>query len=331
MANIYDFNSATLGFDSYDSNLIAKDIIIAQDQLFGSPAQPTYDYQATFAFNSPQHHHHQHNYSLSSFASAATPAQPNPIFCDPKALALPEMYPDMSQCYDVAPFSSLLLAQDNALNAISVPTPTPSPEPRKRAFEQDDEDEEEEEYKKIKYTFDYLPSPRDEEHDDLTAVAHVDFQFTSPVSMDIIDPVVVPVIAVPAPVAKKQPKKKLTGSPKKESTSPASSSSSSSEEESTTPMVVYRRGRKPASTDDDDSSKTFVCAHCSRRFRRQEHLKRHFRSLHTREKPFGCKECGKTFSRSDNLAQHARTHAKHGHAHCDPAVAAPEVARRRVR
>ena len=227
MANIYDFNSASLGFDSYDTNLFAKDIIIAQDQLFGNSAQPAYDYQATFAFNSPQHHH-QHNYSLSSFASAAAPAQPNPIFCDPKALALPEMYPDMSQCYDVAPFSSLLLAQDNALNAISVPTPTPSPEPRKRAFEEDDEDEEEEEYKKIKYTFDYLPSPRDEDHDELAAVTQVDFQFTSPVSMEIIDPVVapvVPVVAVPAPVAKEQPKKKLTASPKKEATPPASSSS----------------------------------------------------------------------------------------------------------
>lgn len=72
--------------------------------------------------------------------------------------------------------------------------------------------------------------------------------------------------------------------------------------------VVYRRGRKPTAV--DDSSKTFMCQHCGRRFRRQEHLKRHFRSLHTREKPFACKQCGKTFSRSDNLAQHARTHAK---------------------
>ena len=38
MANIYDFNSASLGFDSYDTNLFAKDIIIAQDQLFGNSA-----------------------------------------------------------------------------------------------------------------------------------------------------------------------------------------------------------------------------------------------------------------------------------------------------
>lgn len=67
-----------------------------------------------------------------------------------------------------------------------------------------------------------------------------------------------------------------------------------------------RRGRKQSLT--EDPSKQFVCDLCNRRFRRQEHLKRHYRSLHTREKPFECNECGKKFSRSDNLAQHARTH-----------------------
>lgn len=67
-----------------------------------------------------------------------------------------------------------------------------------------------------------------------------------------------------------------------------------------------RRGRKQSLT--DDPSKTFICTLCSRRFRRQEHLKRHYRSLHTHDKPFECKECGKSFSRSDNLSQHARTH-----------------------
>jgi len=67
-----------------------------------------------------------------------------------------------------------------------------------------------------------------------------------------------------------------------------------------------RRGRKQSLT--EDPSKTFVCTLCSRRFRRQEHLKRHYRSLHTHDKPFECNECGKKFSRSDNLAQHARTH-----------------------
>lgn len=72
------------------------------------------------------------------------------------------------------------------------------------------------------------------------------------------------------------------------------------------PISVNRRGRKQSLT--DDPSKTFVCSLCSRRFRRQEHLKRHYRSLHTQDKPFECNECGKKFSRSDNLAQHARTH-----------------------
>ena len=69
---------------------------------------------------------------------------------------------------------------------------------------------------------------------------------------------------------------------------------------------VVRRGRKQSLT--EDPSKTFVCNLCFRRFRRQEHLKRHFRSLHTQDKPFSCGECGKKFSRSDNLSQHARTH-----------------------
>ena len=69
---------------------------------------------------------------------------------------------------------------------------------------------------------------------------------------------------------------------------------------------VARRGRKQSLT--EDPTKTFVCTLCSRRFRRQEHLKRHYRSLHTHDKPFECSECGKKFSRSDNLSQHARTH-----------------------
>lgn len=70
--------------------------------------------------------------------------------------------------------------------------------------------------------------------------------------------------------------------------------------------AVNRRGRKQSLT--EDPSKTFVCELCNRRFRRQEHLKRHYRSLHTHDKPFECHECGKKFSRSDNLSQHARTH-----------------------
>ncbi|KAJ6446306.1 cutinase g-box binding protein [Purpureocillium lavendulum] len=90
----------------------------------------------------------------------------------------------------------------------------------------------------------------------------------------------------------------------------ASESDGNSGSESTPAPVsapTNRRGRKQSLT--EDPSKTFVCDLCNRRFRRQEHLKRHYRSLHTQDKPFECNECGKKFSRSDNLAQHARTHA----------------------
>ena len=81
---------------------------------------------------------------------------------------------------------------------------------------------------------------------------------------------------------------------------------SSTDTAATSVQPIARRGRKQSLT--DDPSKTFVCTLCSRRFRRQEHLKRHYRSLHTHDKPFECNECGKKFSRSDNLSQHARTH-----------------------
>ncbi|KAK4240664.1 hypothetical protein C8A03DRAFT_41874 [Achaetomium macrosporum] len=88
----------------------------------------------------------------------------------------------------------------------------------------------------------------------------------------------------------------------------SSESNSGSDNARSTPLPAptSRRGRKQSLT--EDPSKTFVCDICNRRFRRQEHLKRHYRSLHTQEKPFECGECGKKFSRSDNLAQHARTH-----------------------
>lgn len=82
---------------------------------------------------------------------------------------------------------------------------------------------------------------------------------------------------------------------------------SNSEDNATAPVAPSsRRGRKQSLT--EDPSKTFVCTLCSRRFRRQEHLKRHYRSLHTHDKPFECTDCGKKFSRSDNLSQHQRTH-----------------------
>jgi uncharacterized Zn-finger protein len=88
----------------------------------------------------------------------------------------------------------------------------------------------------------------------------------------------------------------------------SSESNSASDNNPQTPVAAptNRRGRKQSLT--EDPSKTFKCELCNRRFRRQEHLKRHYRSLHTQDKPFECGECGKKFSRSDNLAQHSRTH-----------------------
>lgn len=69
------------------------------------------------------------------------------------------------------------------------------------------------------------------------------------------------------------------------------------------------RGRKENKEADlADALKVYLCNYCLRRFKRQEHLKRHFRSLHTFEKPYDCPMCHKKFLRQDNLNQHLKTH-----------------------
>lgn len=95
-------------------------------------------------------------------------------------------------------------------------------------------------------------------------------------------------------------------SPNRASSESASGSGPDDDAAMPSKTKVARRGRKQSLT--EDPLKTFVCTLCSRRFRRQEHLKRHYRSLHTHEKPFECVDCGKKFSRSDNLTQHQKTH-----------------------
>lgn len=224
-------------------------------------------------------------------AAAAAAAQVS--FCDPKALALA----DMDQCFhavqdDESPImpaysyepSSFTIAE---YNLVSVPTPTPSPQPRKRSSEAIEDFAVEVKRQRVS-----VEPPKEQ----VVVVADVSPPLFYPLSPE--EEATVPSSASSSREASPEDvSSSATSSPSAPAAAPATAATSS------------RRGRKPA-LGDADLSKTFVCQHCSRRFRRQEHLKRHFRSLHTREKPFGCKDCGKTFSRSDNLAQHARTHAK---------------------
>ncbi|GAA5799334.1 hypothetical protein HPULCUR_004748 [Helicostylum pulchrum] len=75
---------------------------------------------------------------------------------------------------------------------------------------------------------------------------------------------------------------------------------------------VKRNAAAASVTTNQDQAKNFPCLHdnCGKVFKRSEHLKRHVRSIHTREKPYQCpyEQCGKRFSRSDNLSQHIRIH-----------------------
>ncbi|KAG0043679.1 hypothetical protein BGZ83_011139 [Gryganskiella cystojenkinii] len=103
--------------------------------------------------------------------------------------------------------------------------------------------------------------------------------------------------------------------------SPSNSVKRESSEGATTLKSPKRsRGRRVSSQLDPDScftvaaagGKVFTCEHldCGKIFKRSEHLKRHYRSIHTLEKPFECpiEDCTKRFSRSDNLNQHIRIH-----------------------
>ena len=67
--------------------------------------------------------------------------------------------------------------------------------------------------------------------------------------------------------------------------------------------------------DDASDNKVHECpqAGCNRQFKRQDHLKRHYRS-HTGERPYTCivPDCRLSFARQDHLQQHMRGHNESG-------------------
>ncbi|KAI8335083.1 hypothetical protein BC941DRAFT_431200 [Chlamydoabsidia padenii] len=84
-----------------------------------------------------------------------------------------------------------------------------------------------------------------------------------------------------------------------------------SSKKSSSPIPRVKKDTRPV-TMSSSILKNFECTegNCQKVFKRSEHLKRHVRSIHTKEKPFECpyQSCCKRFSRSDNLNQHIRIH-----------------------
>ena len=64
----------------------------------------------------------------------------------------------------------------------------------------------------------------------------------------------------------------------------------------------------------EPNSSTHQCIHiidgkrCPNKFKRREHLKRHYDTKHGHEKPFKCLVCDREFNRADNRNQHHKTH-----------------------
>ncbi|XP_062860102.1 histone-lysine N-methyltransferase PRDM9 isoform X2 [Trichomycterus rosablanca] len=54
------------------------------------------------------------------------------------------------------------------------------------------------------------------------------------------------------------------------------------------------------------------CGDCGRAFLRACHLKRHQRTIHSKEKPYCCSRCRKCFSQATGLKRHQRTHHEDG-------------------
>ncbi|XP_067123573.1 LOW QUALITY PROTEIN: zinc finger protein 271-like, partial [Centruroides vittatus] len=64
------------------------------------------------------------------------------------------------------------------------------------------------------------------------------------------------------------------------------------------------------------NQKQFLCKHCKKNFKTNQHLRRHER-IHTGEKPYSCDECKQNFSEKGNLIKHRRIHTGEKPYSCD--------------
>ncbi|KAK9360104.1 hypothetical protein V1504DRAFT_168005 [Lipomyces starkeyi] len=270
-----------------------------------SPATPADDFISSEVYYPPSSPHDE-PYSDSFRSSSVAPSIIT--FCDPKSIEM-HSYPLMAPYMRIfAGSDSLKSSHDDLITPVSVPDESfygtcqydrtflnDFDLPRLASSGSDSTDSEDEPLDII------CASPRSVISDNI-------LMFDNSLSSSLIPP-------APSPVSVGRMSSNFCGSPSVPEipTMPCTTPMVTSFNEDSGVIVrdyIQRRGRKPSLI--EDPSKAFVCAHCNRRFRRHEHLKRHFRSLHTREKPFKCEECSKSFSRSDNLAQHIRTHARGG-------------------
>lgn len=226
-----------------------------------------------------------------------TTAYCNDVFCDPKVIY------NNNSCNDITPTGQNDFFY-NQLDMMNIPTPTATPEPTTVM---------------APYKYDPMVPQHLAMEDQLF---HIPGHFHPNISEEQYhqDPKLFAHDLAESPVTPVHPTVETTHifieqhqmefSPL--STSPnsaeASPSPCQSHSHSHSPIESLSPLSSSAATSALESKKSFVCTECSRRFRRQEHLKRHYRSIHTKEKPFQCKNCGKKFSRSDNLAQHQRIH-----------------------
>ncbi|CDS05323.1 hypothetical protein LRAMOSA07852 [Lichtheimia ramosa] len=100
--------------------------------------------------------------------------------------------------------------------------------------------------------------------------------------------------------------------PTRRRTTKSKRSKTSSSTESNNKERKHTGRRVSPESPDDTEQRIFKCTEptCGKLFKRSEHVKRHYRSIHSKEKPYECpySTCLKRFSRSDNLSQHIRIH-----------------------